>query len=265
MPNQYIISPPTNAIVKTMRALTSHRGRQKHGLSFIEGRTLITTALASPNFNKSGAFFIISDGAPHDLVQALLQDFGDANLPIHLIDNKLFMQITNLTTSTPIMLVFAPPKPDAKTLLAQACTHDSVVIDGVQDSGNLGTILRSAAAVGIGIVFCTHGSASAWSPKALRAGMGAQFSLNIIENIHAHDLHHLPLIATSSHAHTSIYRTDLTTPCAWVLGQEGGGVSDTLLATRQIALPQKSQESLNVGVAAALCFYEMLRQREFAN
>ena len=142
-----------------------------------------------------------------------------------------------------------------------------MLLDGVQDPGNLGSILRSAAAAGVGQVICGRGTAAAWAPKVLRAAMGAHFVLDIVEHADLRTViagAHLPVYATSSHASTSIYATDLAGPCAWLFGHEGAGVSAELapLVSRELTIPQQAGiESMNVAAAAAVCLFEQRRQR----
>ena len=152
--------------------------------------------------------------------------------------------------------------------LPNVIDHDCLIINGVQDNGNLGTLLRTASAVGVKTVICTTGSASAWSPKTLRAGMGANFSLTIFEGISVDEILmkvKVPMFATSSHTDHIIYQTDLRQPLALIMGHEGQGVDERLLSqSAPIALPQPNgQESLNVAIAGALCLYEVLRQRHY--
>jgi TrmH family RNA methyltransferase len=144
------------------------------------------------------------------------------------------------------------------------------LIDQLQDPGNVGSILRSAAAAGIKKIFCSPSTVAAWSPKVLRAGMGAHFIVDIYEH---RDLPALiqaasiPVIATSSHATQTIYGYDLSKKFAWLFGHEGQGVSDELLALAsvQLAIPQDPAiESLNVAASAAVCLFEQLRQTNFA-
>lgn len=144
-----------------------------------------------------------------------------------------------------------------------------LLLENIQDPGNLGSMFRSAAAAGIGAVCCSKGSAAAWSPKVLRAGMGAHFLLKIVENtdLMALILHTtLPVIATSPHATQSLYTTDLKQSVAWLFGHEGHGVSDALLSlsSHTVSIPQPGKmESLNVAASAAICFFEQVRQRSF--
>ena len=141
----------------------------------------------------------------------------------------------------------------------------SVVLDGLQDAGNVGSILRSAAALGVRQVLALKGTAALWSPKVLRARMGAHFGLRLVEGLTVDDLDGLalPLVATSSHASGTLPAADLPSPCAWVLGHEGQGVSADLMARCSliVRIPQPGgEESLNVAAAAAICFYESLRR-----
>ena len=102
--------------------------------------------------------------------------------------------------------------------------------------------MRSAAAANIQQVVCTQGSASLWSPRVLRAGMGAHFSLNIYENVQLEDIlekFEIPVFVTSSHQSESIYQQDLTQPCAWILGNEGQGASAYALQhAKAVVIPQ---------------------------
>jgi RNA methyltransferase, TrmH family len=142
----------------------------------------------------------------------------------------------------------------------------SVVLDRLQDAGNVGAVLRSAAAFGFTQVVAIKGTAALWAPKVLRAGMGAHFGLHLVEGAEeaALDALRVPLLATSSHAAQAIHDVVLPWPCAWVLGQEGRGMSSTLLARcgQTLRIPQPGgEESLNVAAAAAVCLYESARQR----
>jgi RNA methyltransferase, TrmH family len=137
----------------------------------------------------------------------------------------------------------------------------SIVLDRLQDAGNVGSILRSAAALGVQQVLALKGTAALWSPKVLRAAMGAHFALRLVEGLDetALDVLQVPLVATSSHAGSLLRDTVLPRPCAWVLGHEGQGVAPSLLArcALQVRIPQPGgEESLNVAAAAAICLYE---------
>ena len=122
------------------------------------------------------------------------------------------------------------------------------------------------AAAGIEQIIYTKGSASLWSPRVLRAGMGAHFSLHTFENIDLEDVlaqFQIPVYVTSSHRAESLYFKNLRKACVWILGNEGQGVSDYALQHAEaVSIPQPGgQESLNVAIAGSICFFEMVRQR----
>jgi TrmH family RNA methyltransferase len=167
------------------------------------------------------------------------------------------------TLESPPAIGFVVATPTAPALTPDAPT---VVLDRLQDAGNVGAILRSASAFGFGQVVALKGSAALWSPKVLRAGMGAHFALRLVEGADAAALAALrvPLLGTSSHAERALHEVDLPWPCAWVLGHEGQGVSTALeqRCAMSLRIPQPGgEESLNVAAAAAVCLYESARQR----
>lgn len=188
------------------------------------------------------------------------RDLALAAPAVAVLPVTLMAGISTLESPAPIGFVIpwsgtAALRPDAPT----------VVLDRLQDAGNVGTVLRSASAFGFAQVVALKGTAGLWSPKVLRAGMGAHFGLSLLEGVEAAALDALsvPLLATSSHAARSIDQVTLPWPCAWVLGHEGEGVSALVQSRCALALriPQPGgEESLNVGAAAAVCLYESARQ-----
>ncbi len=167
------------------------------------------------------------------------------------------------TLESPAPLCFALPWTGVGELDPHAA---SVVLDRLQDAGNVGNILRSASAFGFTQVIAIKGTAALWSPKVLRAGMGAHFALRLIEVASDEAVAGLqvPMLATSSHAARAIHEARLPWPCAWVMGHEGKGVSPTLgqRCAESLRIPQPGgEESLNVAAAAAVCLYESARQR----
>lgn len=179
---------------------------------------------------------------------------------VAVLPARLMAGVSTLGSAAPIG--FVVPWHGAGMLDADAPT---VVLDRLQDAGNVGTILRSAAAFGFTQVLALHGTAALWSPKVLRAGMGAHFGLNLVEDADpALDRLAVPLLATSPHATRALHEAELPWPCAWVMGHEGQGLSAPVQArcamTLRIAQPG-GQESLNVAAAAAVCCYESARRR----
>ena len=167
------------------------------------------------------------------------------------------------TLETPAPIAFVVPLPAQPSIQADA---PSVVLDRIQDAGNVGAILRSAAAFGFDQVIALQGTASLWSPKVLRAGMGAHFGLRLIEGASVEGLAALtiPLLGTSSHAVDALPSAALPWPSAWAFGNEGAGASAAVDARCAlfVRIPQPGgQESLNVAAAAAVCLYEAVRRR----
>jgi TrmH family RNA methyltransferase len=179
-----------------------------------------------------------------------------------LLADALFRGISGLESPAPIGALVALPSTPALDPSAV-----SLVLDRVQDAGNVGSMLRSAAAFGVRQVLALKGTAALWSPKVLRAGMGAHFGLSLIEGLDADGLQALqvPMLATSSHAARSLHELPLPSPCAWVMGHEGQGVQAALLSRCQatVRIPQPGgEESLNVAAAAAVCLYESARRAQ---
>jgi len=178
---------------------------------------------------------------------------------VFVLPDALFASLSGL--ESPARVGFVVPWVAPHQVLPHVST---VVLDRLQDAGNVGAILRCASAFGYRQVLAIKGTAALWSPKVLRAGMGAHFGLQLFESVSELDLAALqvPLLTTSSHqgpfVHEMLRRGDLPSPCAWVFGHEGQGVSETLMAMAQhslrIAQPG-GEESLNVATAAAICLH----------
>jgi TrmH family RNA methyltransferase len=144
--------------------------------------------------------------------------------------------------------------------------HNCLCLDRVQDPGNVGALLRTAAASGIRHAYLSAGCAAAWSGKALRSGQGAHFVMEIHEHVDLLDLRgrlDVPMLATSLERAQALYEAPLPARCAWFFGNEGQGLAAPLLqaADRRVFIPQDSAvESLNVVVAAGVCLFEQRRQ-----
>lgn len=173
-----------------------------------------------------------------------------------ILPDALFAEISAL--ESPAKMGFILPWQGAATQLQPGVA--TLVLDRVQDAGNVGAMLRSASAFGFAQVLALKGTAALWSQKVLRAGMGAHFGLHLVESASAADIAQLnvPLLATSSHQGAFLHQADLPWPCAWAMGHEGQGVGPEVASQAQlwvrIAQPG-GEESLNVAAAAAICLY----------
>ncbi|MGC2049283.1 MAG: RNA methyltransferase [Gallionella sp.] len=210
-----------------------------------------------------------------DEITSLLERVGD--IPVTQLDDKLFAKLSELKTPTGILALIQIPQP--QTSVEQS--RFALLLEDIQDPGNLGSMLRSAAAAGCDAVFMSPGCADAWSPRVLRAAMGGHFALHVFEQ---RDLpgvakefceqpqRGLPaypsagkLLAASLQAKQSLYDCDLSGKVAFLIGNEGAGLSGELLnlATQRIAIPMRGKvESLNAAAATAICLFEALRQRQ---
>lgn len=146
--------------------------------------------------------------------------------------------------------------------------EDCIIIDSIQDPGNLGTIMRCAVACGVKNIILSKACVDPYNLKVLRASQGIQFKLNIFSSVDLLQFivkYKHTVIATLPGAKDSIYEYNLRMPCAWLFGNEGMGISKQLIDNIecQLAIPmQGDSESINVAMAATVCLFEMMRQRK---
>ena len=255
-----LIRSRDNPRFRALRELaTSTRERRKAGLALLDGMHLISAYRASGAVPEQ--LILSESGAANP--EAAQFAAGASGQGVLVLADSLFNDVAQVATPTGIVALIRTPKPGPLPATIERC----VMLENVQDAGNLGSILRSTAAAGIRTVLLSRGCAFPWSPKVLRAGMGAHFSLDIFDNADlAAAVHRLSgrLICTSGHARKSLYQADLRGPLAWVFGNEGSGVSAELsaAAAEQVRIPMPGKtESLNVAAAVAICLFEQVRQR----
>ncbi|WP_424191464.1 TrmH family RNA methyltransferase [Ampullimonas aquatilis] len=254
------ISSRDNPTLKRLRLLAeSAVARRQHGATILEGIHLAQVWLARCGPPNLALFAESALGKPE--TAALWQQLNPA---VRIVTaDHLFKSLSQLETGQGVLFEVSLPIIELPAKLEQSC----VILDGVQDPGNVGSILRSAAAAGIGWILTTRGTAQCWAPKVLRAAMGAHTALQIMEGLTPEDFLPrlaVPIIATSSHAEQSIYQLNLNSSVAWAMGNEGAGVSAALQAqvTHWAGIPQPGgEESLNVAAAAAVCLFEQVRQQ----
>lgn len=253
-----LISSRDNPRVRRWRALTRDaQARREQGCAIIEGTNLVSACLSSGNRIKN--LILSKHGADRPEFAAIVRRSGKT--PIILSD-PVFRSIADTDTPVGIAAEIALPGsgPDLKT--SAGC----VILEGVQEPGNVGAILRSAAAFGIRDAVLDPACADPWSPKTMRAGMGAHFSMNIAAGA---DLAAAigrfggTLICTVPRDGAPIAAAEFQAPIGWIFGAEGRGVSKALAsrATLRVSIPMHGlAESLNVAAAAAICFYEAARR-----
>lgn len=260
------IASRNNPFFKQLRAL-ARPGQtvRREGLVWLEGIHLCQEYLERVG-TPQHAVFDASRLAGHaagasDELQSLARALPDDSCLA--LEARLLDSVSDVASAQGVGFIVELPRPALPVSVDMAC----VVLDGVQDPGNVGSILRTCAAAGVNTLVLLEGSASAWSPKVLRAGQGAHFSMTIHEQVPAHmllDRLAVPLLATTLEHAAGLYEIELPFPAAWVFGHEGRGVSPALLerASHRVHIPQASGvESLNVAAAAAVCLFEHRRQR----
>jgi RNA methyltransferase, TrmH family len=249
-----------NPLFKELAKLSgSARQRDKAKQTLLDGAHLLAAYLDSGNQPRH---ILLNAAALHDReIAGLLQRIPD--VPAMQMEDKLFAGLSELKTPTGMLALIDQPQP-AGTI---ADSRFALLLEDIQDPGNLGSMLRSAAAAGCDAVFLSVGCADAWSPKVLRAAMGGHFALRIYER---QDLAGVAkafpgtLLASSLQATRSLYDCDLRGHVAFLAGNEGAGLSSELLnlATQQIVIPMPGKvESLNAAAATAICLFEAVRQR----
>lgn len=253
------ISSRDNPLVKHARALAhSSRERKKSGIALIEGAHLVTALHARGLMPQT---LIASEtGMERDEIRKLME--GPAASHVVLSD-ALFRELSTMETPAGIVALMQPIEARPVAPDAAFC----LVLEDIQDPGNVGALLRSAAATGVRDVLMSRTCAFAWAPKVLRAGQGAHFQLNIVEGVdlpawvRAYRGVSLALTPVGSE---SLFTTAIEGPVAVLVGNEGAGLSPALLgaATCRVRLPMPGGfESLNAAAAGAIALFEVVRRR----
>jgi TrmH family RNA methyltransferase len=255
-----IISSENPLYKKLKKIANSERARRKVGCTLLDGIHLANSYLQS---GLKPILCIVSDKSlMHAEVSLVARQCEFDGVQCVVIPDKKYSTLSQVENGINLLFMVKIPK----AVVPPALTQSAVLIDKMQDPGNLGSILRSAAAAGIKSAYCSKGSVSVWSPKVLRAGMGGHFMMDIFDDVDLVKLvrtAQVPVLATSSYAEKSIYQANLNAESAWIFGQEGHGIGKNLmdLVVSQVSIPHfRRVESLNVAAAAAVCFFEQQRQ-----
>jgi RNA methyltransferase, TrmH family len=260
-----------NALVKELRQAFAHSERTEDGHCAIEGLRIVEEATRS-GLRFKAVFFKES---AQNLAARLLPQIG-ANVDTLLLPDKLFDNTVPSETPQGVAALVRLKEFSLADALERLSVGPLIVLAGLQDPGNLGTILRSAEAFGSAGVVLGEGTVSPFNSKVIRASAGSVFRLPVIVGKTSGGLEGVSaklraqgvrLIATSSHKGTPLDEARLTDPSAIFVGSEGAGLPRTVLAQADelIAIPHMPQvESLNAGVAGSIVLYEAARQRRGA-
>lgn len=248
------IASRENPLFRGFLALADQRqSRRERGQTLLDGEHLLEEAIQA---GIVPAYLIVGEGAPR--AEAWLGRLP--GVPVISLPPALFKKLSPVSTPTGILAVIDTPSP-----VVAGEIRCALLLEDIQDPGNLGSLLRTAAAAGVEAVHLSKGCAEAWSPKALRGGQGGHFRLRIHEGA---DLVAVArafpgtVHAAALGSGRDLYDLDLTAPAALAFGNEGAGLSPALLAeTESFSIPMAGAvESLNVAAAAAICLFERMRQ-----
>jgi TrmH family RNA methyltransferase len=253
-----------NALVKEMRRAFSRGELTEAGDCAIEGLRMVEEAI------RSGLRFhaVVFSESAENQAQKLMPQIG-AQVETAILPDKLFAGVVPSETPQGVAALVRYRQSSLADLLERLALGPLVVVAGLQDPGNLGTILRSAEAFGAAGVLLGEGTVSPFNPKVVRGSAGSIFRLGMVRGKLGEILPQLReravrLIATSSHKGVTLPKANLGGPIAILIGGEGAGVPRDLLAKADeiVAIPHTQQvESLNAGVATSIVLYEIARQK----
>jgi RNA methyltransferase, TrmH family len=258
-----LIESRQNPRVKELRAALSRSGRTPSGLIAIEGEHLVQEAMRS--HLRFASIFLRHGYQPPF---AIPQDAKHLLLPA-----DIFASAVSTEQPQGIAALIHPPVFSADAIFRTPAPHATapliLVLAGLQDPGNVGTLLRSAEAFAASGVLLLPGTASPWNPKALRASAGSAFRVPAVNVTETDALgllarHNIPAIAAVAREGMPVNEAPLANACALLIGNEGAGLSDKLIAraAHRITIPMPGNvESLNAAIAGSLLLYEAARQR----
>ena len=249
-----------NAAYKAIaRLVASGSERRKSGLSVLDGAHLLGAFLDCGRAPE--AIMVNAAGLADAEIAALVERSAPARAT--LFSDALFKSLS--TVDSPTGVVALVRTPEGKGVPADATLI--LLLEDIQDPGNVGALLRRAAAAGAGHVLLSPHCAFAWSPKVLRAAMGAHFALNVVEGADLAgflEIYGGTSVALAASGERSLYDLDMNKPIAILIGNEGAGLSESLLAaaTVRARIPMPGRvESLNAATAGSICLFEAVRQR----
>ena len=255
-----VSSPQNPRFKETVRLVESSRERRKTGRCVLEGEHLITVycdRIGSPE-----TLVVVEDALDDPCIAKVVQRIPPSD--VLLVPRRMFSNIAALAADIGVLAVVRTP---AHTL--PTTDRFCLLLENIQDPGNVGTMLRTAAAAGVTQVLLSKECAFAWSPKALRAGQGAHFLTTVVEDVDlcawsaAFRTGGGHVVALVAHGGRNLYDSDIDWPAALAIGNEGGGLSGALCAQAdiEVTIPMPGgMESLNAAAAAAVVLFECVRR-----
>ena len=265
-----IESKQNSQVRKLQKIVSSSSYRQENKLYWVEGEKLCKTYFENVK-NKKKILLVFDQKINMNYIFKMFLKNQIKEISFACLSSPLFKEVSQIKNSPGWGIVANYPEnnfPQSKEL------SDVIILDGIQDPGNLGNIIRISAAIGIKDIWITKGTSDPYSPKVIRSGCGGQFITNfsffsdLDEILNRNEILKMQILATVVKQESiKLYdkKLDLKKNCAWIFGSEGMGISSTIIEKKKLLslnIPHlKEVESLNVATAAALCLFEMKRQR----
>ncbi len=252
-----------NPVVKAAAELKQKKYRTQNGLYLAEGLRTAEEAVAYKAVET--LFYVATDD---ERTMRLLEDAAAQNIKLVCVSENVMKKIADTETPQGIIAVCKMRQPKLENLLASG--KMLLVLDRVGDPGNIGTMLRTADAAGIGGLVLLKGCADIYAPKTVRSSMGSLFHIPVLSGVSEQDFVSAAkkagydLLVTCLDGADNLYKADLSGRIAFVMGNEAGGVSETLLekADKRVYIPMAGRaESLNVAMAAGIVMFEALRRK----
>ncbi len=261
-----IIVSKSNEKIKYINSLKDKKYRDKYNKYILEGIKLVNEQISSGD--NTLEFIVLSRELleSHQGGKELYENLKDLNNVLE-VDSKIFEYLSDTETPQGVLVVLEKKKCELKDLINNINNNEKVIVlDKIQDAGNMGTIIRTAVAFGINNIVCLKGSVDVYSSKVIRSTMGAIYKTNIFyvnlddmkEVKKALEINGYDLCGTDLKATKFLNETKPNSKTVYVLGNEANGMSEEIkdICDSFVKIPMESvQESLNVGVAAAILMY----------
>ena len=268
--NMEIITSVNNQRVKDVANLKQKKYRTETGAFFAEGLRAVIEAVQFADLSE--LFFIKTE---ENKLTEIIKTAEEKGVRLYCVDEKVMAKLSDTKTPQGVLALIKMPEDSLQKLNPGTSSDNNapvIILDRVQDPGNLGTIIRTADAVGALGIILLEGCVDAFSPKVVRASMGSLFHLPVIQDVFPEEAltwcyrHGYEPAATALKNAQNMYKADLSKKMAFIFGNEANGVAEELQAAAETRLfiPMAGQaESMNVAMAAGIILFEGLRQRKF--
>ena len=262
------ISSGDNSRIKLVRKLASRKGREFEGRFAVEGRNLVSEVLAR---GLDVDFIMIPSGTAGDAPGYIRDCIDSMDVMVCEVPERVFSELTDAGNGIAMLAVVRQQKYGPEVIEGLSPDDNILVLDRIQDPGNMGTLIRTAVAAGYKAIAAMSGTVDVDSPKVLRATAGMVFEIPVIYVRDGEALRDMirgsgrRIVVSAVDGGKPYYEEDLSSGIALVIGNEGSGVSETLMqmADVKVTLPMRGRiESLNAAAAAAILMYESVRGRE---